>query len=133
MKRHRLRLALLTTAFAAFAVEVYLLAPDRNRNPAPIYRQAGYDGICPGMSLGEVESLLGTDRGAVREGYTCVDQNIGPRAGCRGSTWLGADMVVQVWFDDTSGMVVDKEFRPVIRVPSSQPSLLFRLRRWLGL
>jgi hypothetical protein len=113
----------------AFAAELYMLAPERER--APIYRRAAFDRIQPGMTFEEVESILGKDRGFVPDGFSMSGPGVDPLAGCWGSTWFGADVVVEVWFGQLTNRVEDKESRPVVR--QSQPSLIRELQRWLRL
>jgi hypothetical protein len=129
MRRQRVRLAFFMVVVGAFAAELYVLAPERER--APIYRQAAYDRIRPGMTVDEVESFLGKDRGFIPDGFSMTGPGVDPLAGRWGSTWFGADVVVEVWFGNLTNRVEDKESRPVIRQP--QPSLIRELRRWLGL
>ena len=93
--------------------------------------RATYERVRVGMTYQEVKETLGEGYGGLHRDCIWVgDPNIGPKQGCRGSTWFGDEIVIQVWFGETDGLVADKEFREL--VPPPRPSLLSRIGRWLG-
>jgi hypothetical protein len=87
--------------------------------------------IQPGMTHDEVERILGPDHGGLRADRVWIGGNIDPWPGCRGATWFGDDLVIQVWFGDDDGLVRGTEYRELL--PVQRGSYFGELRRWLGL
>jgi len=126
-RRRRAWLGLLAAAGVAFAAEIFVLLPDSR--PRPVSLQAGRDRIEVGMTLAEVEAVLGEDRGHLPEGHGLLAGNSLPTPRNRGTCWFGGDMVLYVWFAEDADRVLATEALSVARSP--QPSALARVRRWL--
>jgi hypothetical protein len=90
--------------------------------------RAGYLEIDKGMTLAEVEAILGVPAGDYTTGPTTSFRNGWHGAGDK--EWASHKGVISVWFDP-QGKIMDKDFSAV--TPVTGLTWFERLQMWLGL
>jgi hypothetical protein len=122
MTRRRRLLAIL--AVVVLAVSGWLLWPRTGITPENAAK------IRPGMTMAEVETLLGGPAGDYR---TCDDRGLHGTVECFGEgqeqVWEGDEGSVHVWFD-AAGVVLVSDF---IYSQFGRATVFDKFRRWFGL
>jgi hypothetical protein len=124
--RRQLLLRALCVAVVLLGVGIWLLWP---RCPHSAIRQENANRIKVGMTLAEVEQILGgpgRDERRERALYVVPSRTIQPRGDCH--EWIGQDCGVTVYFADHR--VIHRVIGEVIPV---EERMLDRFRRWLRL
>jgi hypothetical protein len=124
--RRRLLLLALPTAFVALVVGVWLLWP----HPSVI-TEAKFAKIQPGMTLEEVEAILGgpgRDESNGRAAPMFISSNVAPWMVYPSTNWISDDAAISVVF--RNGEVYTWTIATML---IRQERFLDRLRRWLRL
>jgi hypothetical protein len=95
-----------------------------------------YNNILMGMSVDEVELVLGRNHGQLHQDFAEIsnpeDEMRSIRLRQKSLTWHGEDMTLRVWFDEATNRCVDKVTVAVVRIQPKQPTIINRIKAMLG-